>query len=189
MENMTKISKRKGVSPVIATVILVAVTITVAVAVAYWMSGIAGQYTQFEKDEKQSGYAETVGSVTEVLYQTGDPEIGTVIDGVTIAVGMVRTPASSAGWMITLELKNSGTSTATLIGVFINDKPIDQTDIVCTQIDQANDAKLPIESGTSVTVAITIDDVPAVTYSSGTTLNIKLHSAAGMDYIRLVQLS
>ena len=54
MENMTKLRKRKGVSPVIATVILVAVTITVAVAVAYWMSGIAGQYTSFEKVEIQS---------------------------------------------------------------------------------------------------------------------------------------
>ena len=34
--------KSRGVSPVIATVILVAVAITVAVAVSYWMSGIAG---------------------------------------------------------------------------------------------------------------------------------------------------
>jgi flagellin-like protein len=32
--------KRKAVSPVIATVILVAVAITVAVGVSYWMGGI-----------------------------------------------------------------------------------------------------------------------------------------------------
>ncbi len=42
-------------SPVIATVILVAVAITVAVAVAYWMGGIASQYTKFEKVEIQTG--------------------------------------------------------------------------------------------------------------------------------------
>jgi flagellin-like protein len=45
---------RRAVSPVIATVILVAIAITVAVAVAYWMGGIAGQYTRFEQIEIQS---------------------------------------------------------------------------------------------------------------------------------------
>lgn len=52
---MRKTRSRKAVSPVISTVILVAVAITVAVAVAYWMGGIAGQYTKFEKVEIQSG--------------------------------------------------------------------------------------------------------------------------------------
>ncbi|GAH13993.1 unnamed protein product, partial [marine sediment metagenome] len=59
---MKMINKRKGVSPVIATVILVAVAITVSVGVSYWMSGIAGQYTNFEKVEIQSGYAVKVGT-------------------------------------------------------------------------------------------------------------------------------
>ena len=51
---MRKIQNRKAVSPVIATVILVAVAITVSVAVAYWMGGISSQYTQFEKCEIQT---------------------------------------------------------------------------------------------------------------------------------------
>ena len=37
---------RKGLSPVIAVVVLVSVTIVVAVSVAYWMGGIAGTYTR-----------------------------------------------------------------------------------------------------------------------------------------------
>ncbi len=40
--------KKRAVSPVIATIILVAVAITVSVAVAYWMGDIASQYTKFE---------------------------------------------------------------------------------------------------------------------------------------------
>ncbi len=40
--------KKRAVSPVIATVILVAVAITVSVAVAYWMGDIVSQYTKFE---------------------------------------------------------------------------------------------------------------------------------------------
>ena len=153
--------KKKALSPVISTVILVAVAITVAVAVAYWMSGIAGQYTKFEKIEIQSAWSE---------YDDTIP--------------------SSEFWTITLELKNSGTADAMLISVFINNKPIDQADIRCGMIDPdaVPPAKLLIESGSSVTVLIEIDDVAAITYTSGTTLNIKLHSAAGMDYIRLVEL-
>jgi flagellin-like protein len=42
---------RKGISPVIATVILVAVAITVSVSVAYWMGGISSLYTTMEKIE------------------------------------------------------------------------------------------------------------------------------------------
>ncbi len=48
---------KRGISPVVATVILVSVTIVVAVAVAYWMGGIAGLYTRFEKLEISSAYA------------------------------------------------------------------------------------------------------------------------------------
>jgi flagellin-like protein len=35
---------RKGISRVIATVILVAIAITVTIATTYWMGGIAGLY-------------------------------------------------------------------------------------------------------------------------------------------------
>jgi flagellin-like protein len=42
---------KKGISPVIATVILVAVAITVSVSVAYWMGGISSLYTRLEKVE------------------------------------------------------------------------------------------------------------------------------------------
>lgn len=45
MTAINKLRKRRAISPVIATVILVAVAITVAVS--YWMGSIAGQYTSF----------------------------------------------------------------------------------------------------------------------------------------------
>ena len=47
-------NKRKGLSPVIATVILLAVTIIVSVSVSFWMSGIAGTYMKNEKLEIHS---------------------------------------------------------------------------------------------------------------------------------------
>ncbi|GAH70925.1 unnamed protein product, partial [marine sediment metagenome] len=137
MKKLMRPNKRRAVSPVIATVILVAVTITVAVAVSYWMSNITGQYTSFEKIEIQSGYAVNVGAdaVTEVF---GDHDDNTVTPDEWYTVGVDDpgyVPAIPAGWLITLELKNSGTSTATMTDVFVNDKPIDQDSIKCSLIN------------------------------------------------------
>ena len=166
MENMSKLRKRKGVSPVIATVILVAVTITVAVAVAYWMSGIAGQYTSFEKIEIQSA---------------------------------VFTPGLTGYWELTITLKNSGTKTATLTDVYANDERADlqgekPTSFTGTGVTAylANDTAttpvpLQIDSGATSDIIVWIES--GVTLTPGTTVNIKIHSAAGMDYIKLVQLT
>jgi flagellin-like protein len=157
-----RIRSRKAVSPVLAAVILVAVAITVAVAVAYWMSGIASQYTKFEKVEVQSAWS---------VLQSG------------------------TGWTITCELKNAGSETATLMRVFINEVPLNSTgysesgfpagaDMVGTSIAMAG---TPLTSGNSTTAYVWIKDGYA-TLSSGTTIDLKIRSAGGMDYIKLVEL-
>ena len=163
MTAIKKLMKRRAISPVIATVILVAVAITVSVAVSYWMGSIAGQYTSFEKVEIQSGYA-------------------------TLAPGV--------GWTITLELKNSGSATANLIKTFVNEVPVDVegatglgAGTAPVGIGQTGstipDAGIPIDSGKEDTVTVYIG---STLFSSGTTINIKLHSAGGMDYIKLIRL-
>jgi flagellin-like protein len=166
---LSKLKDRKAISPVIATVILVAVAITIAVAVAYWMGGISSQYTKFEKIEVQSGYSRKVTN----------------------------------GWNVTLELKNSGTADATLNRVFINNKPLNASDTtgygvaatnpwtarpneeVMTDIDY--DPGTTLTSGQSITVKIWIRNTYG-TLTSGTTVDIKVHSAGGMDYIKLIEL-
>jgi len=45
-----------GISPVVATVILVAIAIVIAIAVAFWASGLVGVFTRFEKLEVTSAY-------------------------------------------------------------------------------------------------------------------------------------
>jgi hypothetical protein len=148
------------VSPVIATVILVAVAITVSVAVAYWMGGIAGQYTKFEKVEIQSAVCINNGTL----------------------------------WTVTMKLKNTGTETSTLISAFINDEEVDQYDQLAavggawaTNITTVT--TFTITSGQTKEVVFWIDPTKAgSTLSSGTTVNIKIHSAGGMDYLKLVEL-
>ena len=161
---MTFMKERKAISPVIATVILVAVAITVAVGVSYWMSGISSQYTQFEKVEIQTGYA-------------------------TVDAGTLTT-----GWDIQLDIKNSGSATATITHVFVNDVPVDNYDAVAiSEVDAETSTDVEttgrtLTAGQSDTVHVWIASGAPSTLSAGTTVNIKLHSAGGMDYIKLIRL-
>lgn len=148
---------RKAISPVIATVILVAVAITIAVAVSYWMSGIASSYTKFEKVEIQSALVTT----------------------------------NATGWVVSISLKNSGSAASTINAAYVNDRAEDATpgatNKFTTDIPVAG---LSIPSGGTATVTCVVGNAWPVgaVLSSGTTVNIKLHSAGGMDYIKLVEL-
>ena len=42
---------RSGISPVVATVILVAIAIVIAIAVAFWATGLVGIFTRFENSK------------------------------------------------------------------------------------------------------------------------------------------
>jgi flagellin-like protein len=167
---MTFMRERKAISPVIATVILVAVAITVAVGVSYWMSGISSQYTQFEKVEIQTGYA----TFTAAVPTTSD-----------------------AFWNVSLSIKNSGSGAATLTHVFVNDIPVSFGDVtavpgatgvgsIIASVDTDN--TLTLDSGVAGEVAVLITQGTGITLTSGTTVNVKLHSAGGMDYIKLIRL-
>jgi len=160
---MKNINNKRALSPVIATVILVAVAITVAVAVAYWMGGIAGQYTKFEKVEIQS-----------ILCEKDE-------DGY---------------WNVTMSIKNTGTATATIDKVFVNNlelvfdntaPPDNETAAYYLYSTGSGAATLTLTSGQTGTVVIMIDE-DWQTVSSGTTINIKLHSTGGMEYLKMVEL-
>jgi flagellin-like protein len=147
---------RKAVSPVIATVILVAVAITISVAVAYWMGGISSQYTKFEKVEVSSAICE---------QDTG-------------------------GWNITVKLKNTGTAQATIKNCFVNDFELGYGAAGVVAGTAAVDfaaTGLPMASGANATVILYISNTYK-SYTSGTTINMKFHSAGGMDYLKLIEL-
>ncbi len=158
---MRKIKSRKAVSPVIATVILVAVAITVSVAVSYWMGGISSQYTKFEKVEIQSGICVKNGT------------------------------APDQWWNVTLKMKNTGTATSTLIGAFVNDAEVDAYSTTTPSDTEAVISMSETEtivSGQTIYINLLIDYEAYKSLSSGTTVNIKIHSAGGMDYIKLIEL-
>ena len=164
-KNSKAARSRRAVSPVIATVILVAIAITVSVAVAYWMGGIAGSFTQFEKVEIQSGVCSKEDNVL-----IGDP--------------------SDDYWKIEIKLKNTGTATATLIGVFVNEVEVSAYEATGytagAAVTNMTEAETIVSGDTgAIEVYIACD---YELYTSGTTVNIKIHSAGGMDYIKLITL-
>ena len=169
---------RKALSPVIATVILVSVTIVVAVSVAYWMGSIAGTYTRFEKVEIPTAYANKIES------WAGDSNVPS---------GW----GSEGGWNITIVLKNSGSADATIDNIFVNGKPFTQFSNVTvrysgTLYNSSNsDLSVTVRAGGTATVEILVraGTDQGITFSSGTALDIKLHSAAGKEYPKLIDLT
>jgi FlaG/FlaF family flagellin (archaellin) len=62
---------RKGISTVIATIIIVAIAIVMSIAVAYWVMGIGGSFTRFEKLQFTSAYATSDTSVNIGMTNKG----------------------------------------------------------------------------------------------------------------------
>ena len=150
--------RSKGISPVIATVIIVAVAIAIAIAVAFWLTGIVGIFT---------------GRVEQ------------------LEIVAARADYSNGTYTITVIVKNSGTSPATIDGVFITPTSVatgaaancsagsSGPDI--NNVNTNSDCK--VEPGGSVTVTIT-----GISGNAGQSVEVKLHSAGGKEYPKLVVL-
>ena len=178
--------RTKAISPVIATVIIVSVAIAIAVAVAFWMTGITGLFTRYEKLDVINAYA---------LYNS-----------------------SEEVWAIVLTIKNTGTTDATLDQLFVNGKPFNTYTYsyaypaanlttfkgVSNAIPVTSNTTTPtytgdywapgsttkgtysLASGDEVTFVVPLskqDD-----FASGQIVEIKIHTAAGNEYPKSVQL-
>lgn len=51
------LKSKKAISPVISTIVIVSVAIAMSIAVSYWMMGITGSFTRFERLDVTSAYA------------------------------------------------------------------------------------------------------------------------------------
>jgi hypothetical protein len=151
------IQLHKGISAVIAAVIILATAITVSVAVAIWMGGISTTYTKFEK----------VQIVSAVCTK------------------------NAGNWTLSFNLKNTGTTTSTLIEVFVNDVEVDAygSGAVPGSWTTNMTKSQPLVSGASTFLEVYISGTKAgSSLSSSTMVNIKFHSAGGMDYVSMLEL-
>ncbi|MCS7369059.1 MAG: type IV pilin [archaeon GBS-70-058] len=168
---------RKGISPVIATVIIVAVTITVAVAISFWMGGIAGLYTRFEKLEivyATVSYDNTgkYWTVTLKVKNTGsaDTKIDDILlNGVTIQD--VKNSTHYANWTYNSSSVPSPS--------------------VTPGSDQCESVSISLNSGSEVYIVVAIPEgakMGSSTAISGLSLELKLHTSGGKEYPKILTL-
>ena len=121
--------KKSGISPVVATVILVAVAIVIAIAVAFWASGLVGVFTRFEKLEIQSAVMRSPTTFEVRIRNTGSAPtqilqvvvqgqfVGPVNPPVPVDVGQIVTctvdvnPSPPPGITVELAFYSSGGKT------------------------------------------------------------------------------
>jgi flagellin-like protein len=67
-------TEKKGISPVIATVILVAIAIVISIAAAFWMTGLLSSFTTYEKITISASISKTSSNqytITVVIVNDG----------------------------------------------------------------------------------------------------------------------
>ena len=149
-----------GISPVVATVILVAIAIVIAIAVAFWASGLVGVFTRFEKIEITAAYAQPdqQGGYDVILIVRNTGSATATIDDIYVnGVPEGRTNYQIQG------LSNGASCT---IG--------------------ANAVNATCTPGQGV--RIIVETTPAGEFASGVTYEIAVHTATGKLYPQSVQI-
>ena len=156
-----KMRSRRAVSPAKGTVILFAIVITVAGAVSYWMGGLAGRFTQFEKVEIQSATCSVNGgnwTIEMKLKNTGTKD-STLVSLFINEEKVDVYDASDREYMFT--------------GVWATNMTQNET----------------ITSSDTICFLVYIDPTKAgSTLTSGTMVTIKIHSRSGIDYPKTIKL-
>ena len=149
---------RKGMSIVISTIIIVAITITMAIAVSFWAMGISNAFTRFEKLEITSIYVSDI----PVNYQ------------------------GRQNYLVYFQLKNTGTNTLTINNVFLDGKPwnaqVPPSRVQGGQIAyQQSLISMILQSGQTITTGRLYLPVSGM-WNSGDYVAIEIETSAGRHY-------
>jgi len=153
--------KDRAVSPVIATIILVAVAIVMAIAVAYWALGLGGTFTRYEKIEIMSMYAtKSTGqwTITAKLRNTG---------GAAATINMVL-----------------------INGRPYSDYKFNNNNVVTVEVDSSQfdeNTGVTLNPGDSQTFTIKISTSGNL-FVPGMSVEVTFHTASGSDYPKVVIL-
>ena len=199
---MNRLNK-KGISPVIATVIIVSVAIAIAVAVAFWMTGITGLFTRYERVEITNCYADwdSTNELWKVIIQlrnSGSDDA--TIDEIFIngrPHNSITNLADQHFWYYSEKVTPTVTVSGTALSVKYGDNSFTKFDF---------DNGVPLKAGEDMTIVIImfgpgfeagdiasingedVSDYGAVSFKHGASIEIKLHTAAGKEYPKTVVL-
>lgn len=166
---------RKGISPVISTIIIVAIAIAVAIAVAYWMVGITAAFTRFERLEVTQAYATTV---------TGGYNITMTVKNTGSAPASVDVIIINGRMCDVTKLNGTTTQTSTIsLG--------NETYTLKFWGDILIETRRTLSPGDSITFVI--ECVPAALqykgpFVPGVNLDCSIHTASGKEYPKVVPL-
>jgi len=159
--------KDRAVSPVIATIILVAVAIVMSIAVAYWALGLGGTFARYEKLEIAAMYATATTSgwnITAKLKSTGST--AATVNLILLNGKPISVINATAGY----------------VEVYVGGN--------VTDVKKEKDPEtqpVVLEPGTAKYFVIFIKrDTPG--FGSGASVEVTFHTAAGSDYPKVVIL-
>ena len=152
---------QKAISPTVATIIIVAIAIAIAIAAGVYWSGII---------ERETGF-ETLDLIVNTDY--GD------------FYNFNNT------YKVTINMKNTGTIDTTIDGIYINNKPFWDTDVLRVDFNIENVTQsVPMKFILPVAKRATMEIIIASssTFKHGNTIEVRLHTAAGSSIIQTQRL-
>jgi len=173
----------------------------ISIAVALWLTGITSGFTQTENLQIVSAYAEASNNITFV-YKTSTYSFYNVSLGTTYkilpyknntypynlvngtAAKIIKPLINVSGWLVTIIIKNTGTSAATIDNIFVDNVPVSTAKGVIAY----NETGFTINQGDTKTIYIILYNNQTYGYTSGIQLNIRIHSASGRDYPTTITL-
>ena len=160
---------RRAVSPVIATVILIAVAVAIGIAVAFWASGLTGSFSKYEKLGINTGYATPVsgGWVITLQGDNSGSSTATVVQVQVNGIPLTLTP-------------NTGTNPA-VGNAYIATAPPGGSFAASATVQSGGTFRIYLQLATTGTL-------PAGPYSPGQTVEVALVSASGTNYPKAIVL-
>jgi len=150
---------RKGVSTVIATIIIVAISIVMAIAVAYWVLGIGSSFTRFEKLEFTSAWA-AYNSGTSPYYNIS----------------------------MTVKNTGSAAATIDNSTIFYNGRPASAYSSFQPNAVIGTTGTVPLDPGNSTTLAIILPAGSGSNWVSSMSIEVMIQTTAGRQYPKVVVL-
>ena len=120
-------------------------------------------------------------AVAVALWLTGMVSPFTTVENLQI-ISAVPTKTTTS-FSVTITIKNTGTSTATIDGVFINGKYYKLTEVTDAGADSVS-----IDPGSTKTIIVDLSKTTGQSFSSGQMVEIKFHTASGKEYPKTVTL-
>lgn len=160
-----------GISPVMATVILIAIAVTVSLAIAFWAAGLTGAFTRFERIESITSYV----------------VIGYRIQG--------STPVKY--YNVTFLWKNVGTADTTIIDIILNEKPLKTfwpssevylDGVLWVSGSDPSFKEIPFPSGSTLDLVITFPSNTSPPFVSGQTVEVKVVTSHGVFYVTIFNI-